>query len=153
MRKASGCWLGDGIHRDALSTTAGRLHAGFLILEADIAYGVWVEQTVGVEISIIFDTAYQGNANGAVWLVESDENRLWFDQRTDLDEWSALFTPEGNKIGDAAVLRSIWNVQEHYPEWARIDVLGVTLTDSLSGDLSDEGSLAKEAEGFSLNRR
>lgn len=63
-----------------------------------------------------------------------------------------MFTPEGGEIGRAAVLRSIWNVKEHYPEWSRIDLTGVALTKELSADLREEGTALKNAEGFSLIR-
>lgn len=105
-----------------------------------------------MEISIIFDTAFRGEAAGAVWIVESAENRQWFEQQPALDEWSAVFTPEGGAIGRDAILRSIWNVQEHYPEWSRISVLGAALTDELSTDLLDEGAVFETEQGFSLAR-
>jgi hypothetical protein len=105
-----------------------------------------------MEIAIIFDTAFRGEPASAVWIVESDANRRWFEQQTKLDEWSAVFTPEGGEIGCAAILRSIWNVQEHYPEWARIDVFGVLLTNDLASELREEGVVTETAEGFSLSR-
>jgi hypothetical protein len=109
-------------------------------------------QIGGMEISIIFDTAYQGKITGAVWIVESDENRRRFERQTNLDDRSALFTPEGSEIGRAAILRSIWNVQEHYPEWSRIDVHGSKLTGDLANELRGEGAVTETDEGFSLAR-
>lgn len=105
-----------------------------------------------MEISIIFDTAFHGQAAGAVWIVESDENRGWFEKQSDLDAGSAMFTPEGGKIGREAILRSIWNVQEHYPAWSRISVNGVILTQELSSELRDEGNLTGTGKGFVLAR-
>lgn len=105
-----------------------------------------------MEISIIFDTAFQGQAAGAVWIVESEENRWWFERQTNLDDWSAVFTPDGGEIGRAAIVRSVWNVQEHYPDWSRIDVCGVALTDEVSNDLRIEGKVIETGEGFSLAR-
>lgn len=105
-----------------------------------------------MDILIIFDTAFQGKAAGAVWIVESDENRRWFEKQTDLDAGSAVFTPEGGEIGRDAVLRAIWNVQEHYPDWSRIRVNGVALTHELSGELRDEGNAMETDLGFSLAR-
>jgi hypothetical protein len=122
------------------------------VLKDDIAQRQPVEQTADMEISIIFDTAFQGDAAGAVWIVESPQNRQWFEQQAALDEWSAVFTPEGGAIGRAAILRSIWNVQERYPEWSRITVSGVALTDDLTADLVDEGAVIKTEQGFSLAR-
>jgi hypothetical protein len=52
-----------------------------------------------MEISIIFDAAFQGHAAGAVWIVDTAKNRRWFDKQADLDAGSALFTPESGKVG------------------------------------------------------
>ncbi|WP_416464762.1 hypothetical protein [Sphingomonas sp. VDB2] len=103
-----------------------------------------------MEISIIFDTAFQGRAAGAVWIVQSDENRRWFDKQSDLDSGSAIFIPEGGEIGRDAILRSIWNVQEHYPDWSRINVYGAVLTKELASELRDEGNAMETDKGFAL---
>ncbi len=63
-----------------------------------------------------------------------------------------MFTPEGGEIGRDAILRSIWNVQEHYPRWSRINVSGVSLTSDLAATLHDEGTVAVTDQGFSLAR-
>jgi hypothetical protein len=106
----------------------------------------------GLEISIIFDTPFQGQVASAVWIVESDENRRWFEKQPDLDAGSAVFTPEGGKVGHEAILGSIWNVQEHYPEWSRISVSGVVLTYELSNELRGDGSMMETERGFALDR-
>ena len=105
-----------------------------------------------MEISVIFDIAFQGRASGAVWIVESDDNRRWFERQAGLDAESAVFTPERGKIGREAILRAIWNVQEHYPNWSRISVSGVVLTHELSSGLRDEGSTMDTEQGFTLTR-
>ncbi len=103
-----------------------------------------------MEISIIFDIAFQEQVAGAVWIVQSDENRRWFDKQSELDVGSAIFTPEGGKIGRDAILRSIWNVQEHYPDWSRINVYGAVLTQELANELRDEGNAMETEKGFAL---
>lgn len=105
-----------------------------------------------MKVTIIFDTAFSGAAEGAVWIVESDYNRRWFDEQNGLDDWSAVFTPEGGEIAHTAILRSIWNVQEHYPEWAEIDVMGVSLSNDVAIDLKGEGTITETERGFSLAR-
>jgi hypothetical protein len=105
-----------------------------------------------LEIAIVFGSASQTNARGAVWIVDSPENRDWFAQQEGLDGGSALFTPEGGEIGQAAILRSIWNVQEHYPQWSRINVSGVSITPDLTAALQDEGAVGAIDQGFSLTR-
>ncbi|MGK2911495.1 MAG: hypothetical protein ACSLE1_17085 [Sphingobium sp.] len=105
-----------------------------------------------MKISVIFDLTFQGTASGAIWIVESDENRRWFNRQEELDEWSAVFTPEGGEVGRTAIMRTIWNVQEHYPKWSEIAVSGVSLTSDISSDLKEEGGIRENEQGFSLIR-
>ena len=106
-----------------------------------------------MEVSIIFNAALQGRMAGAVWIVDSEENRQWFDKQTGLDAGSAVFTPEGGEVRRGAILRSIWNVQEHYPDWSRIVVIGVGTSDELSDELRNEGNLIVTEQGFALIRK
>jgi hypothetical protein len=105
-----------------------------------------------LEIAIVFGSGSQIDARGSVWIVDSPDNRNWFAQQEGLDGGSAVFTPEGGEIGQAAILRSIWNVQEHYPQWSQINVSGVLLTPDLTAALQDEGAVAAIDQGFSLTR-
>lgn len=105
-----------------------------------------------MEIAIIFHTASRADACGAVWVVDSAENRIWFARQEGLDEGSAVFKPEGGEIGPAAVLRAIWDVEEHYPDWSRINVSGTSLSPDLLTALRDEGTVETTDHGFSLAR-
>jgi len=105
-----------------------------------------------MRVSIIFDPSFQGTAGGAVWIVESATNRQWFERKQDLDQQSAVFTPEGGTVGPSAIVRSIWNAQEHYPEWSEITVSGVPLTTDMSAELEGEGVVRETESGFSLAR-
>jgi hypothetical protein len=105
-----------------------------------------------MEIAIVFEAAFQGEAGCSVWIVESPKNRDWFAHQAGLDKGSALFTPEGGVVGRAAVVRSIWNVQEHYPRWSKITVVGVLFTPDLEAALCDEGLITVTNQGFSLAR-
>ena len=105
-----------------------------------------------MKVSIIFDPAFQGIADGAVWIIETPENRQWFERQNGLDKSSAVFTPENGRVGPVAVMRSVWNVQEHYPEWSEINVSGVPLTTELAGDLVSEGIVTGNENGFALKR-
>jgi hypothetical protein len=109
-------------------------------------------QNARMEISIIFEPAFQGQKAGAVWIVESDVNHRWFKTQSNLDAGSALFAPEGGEIGHEAILRSVWNVQEHHPDWSRITVSGVVLTNEVARELRDEGNIMGTEEGFALVR-
>jgi len=105
-----------------------------------------------MEITIIFDFAFNGRAEGAVWIVQSDENRRWFDNHHELDTESAIFTLEGGELGHDAILRAIWNVQEHYPHWTRIRIRDVVPTSAISHALRDEGVIIEMERGFALVR-
>ena len=105
-----------------------------------------------MEVSIIFDTTFRGRAAGAIWIVDSDENRRWFDKQCDLDAGSSVFTPEGGEVGREAILRSIWNVQEHYPDWSRIIVTGVATTKEVRDGLRKEWNVRVTEQGFALVR-
>ena len=87
-----------------------------------------------------------------MWIVDSAENRRWFDKQSGLDAGSAVFAPEGGKVGRGSILRSIWNVQEHYPNWSRIIVTGVPAINELPDELRDEGTLVVTERGFALVR-
>lgn len=105
-----------------------------------------------MEVSIIFDAAFESNAAGAVWIVDTAENRRWFDKQVDLDAGSAVFTLEGGTVGREAILRSIWNVQEHHPDWSQIFVIGVPTGIKLLDDLRGEGNVIATKQGFALAR-
>jgi hypothetical protein len=103
-----------------------------------------------MEVGVIFEPAFQGTAGSAVWIVDSPDNRKWFTTRSDLDGQSAVFFPEGGEVGPAAILRAIWNVQEHYPDWSQIGVRGVNLTAELVVALRGEGTTKEIEGGFAL---
>lgn len=106
-----------------------------------------------MKVLIIFDAAFRGRVAGAVWIVDSPENRRWFDEQSDLDAGSAVFTPpQGGETGRDAILRSIWNAQEHFSHWSQIIITGVPTTVALSDALGDEGNVVVTEQGFALAR-
>ncbi|MCH4090324.1 hypothetical protein [Acetobacter sp.] len=105
-----------------------------------------------MDVSIIFETVFQGSSVGSVWIVESPENRRWFERQTGLDGESALFTFRNSENVSDMVLGAIWNVQEHYPEWSQITVIGMSLTPDLVKALRDETRVTATSKGFSLSR-
>ncbi|WP_428970384.1 hypothetical protein ACQR50_07220 [Sphingomonas sp. Xoc002] len=111
-----------------------------------------IEHIAIMQVSIIFDAAFRSYAAGAVWIVDTAENRRWFDKQVDLDARSAVFNLEGGMVGREAILRSIWNVQEHYTDWSQIFVIGVPTNIELSDDLRDEGKVIATKQGFALAR-
>jgi len=105
-----------------------------------------------VKISAIFQTEYDGDATGPIWLVASETNRLWFEKQTDLDQSSALFHAEKYGANEIAIYHMILGIQEHYPSWDTIAVTGLILTRSISDILQEEGSIETNYDGFDLRR-
>ncbi len=108
-----------------------------------------------MDVTVIFDPAYDGEASGAVWIVESPMNRLWFDRsRKHLDDSSAVFFGEGGSITDGAIRRVIWNLDDHYPAWRRIDLIGAPeVSGELLADLAAENLTVTGIDGRSIISR
>ena len=105
-----------------------------------------------MNISAIFDTEYNGNASGAVWLVESETNRNWYDRQSDLDPNSALFLTEMYGTSEKAVCHMIWSIQDHFADWETITVIGMDLVGSISNELRDDGRIETKSVGFILHK-
>jgi len=105
-----------------------------------------------MNISAIFDTEYNGNASGAVWLVESETNRNWYDRQSDLDPSSALFLTEMYGTSEIAVCHIIWSIQDHYSDWSTITVIGTELSRLINDEIKNDGNITATQDGFILNR-
>lgn len=105
-----------------------------------------------MNIRAIFDDEFHGDTSGPIWLIDSAQNRKWFEQRTDLDPKSALFAAEGYDHEEAALCHMIWGIQDHYPDWEKISVCGFKLTASIRDALRDDGRIAAAEDGFVLHR-
>lgn len=93
-----------------------------------------------MKIAAILDPEYAGEADGAVWIVNSPANEDWFHQhRATLDENSALFFADYSDCPKATVCEMIQGIKDHYPDWLSIFVLGVEATASLVDVLNEEG--------------
>ncbi|TDK43825.1 hypothetical protein [Antarcticimicrobium luteum] len=76
-------------------------------------------------IKAILETAYEGEASGALWIVDTPANRIWFEQnRPKLAENSALFSSERYTSRQDALRHMIWGIQDHFPDWQEIWVIG-----------------------------
>lgn len=108
-----------------------------------------------MDVTLIFDQAYDGEASGAVWIVESPMNRVWFDRsRKHLDDSSTVFCAEGGAITDVAIQRVIWSLDDHYPAWRRIDVIGAPeVSGELLADLAAAGLTVTGIDGRSIISR
>lgn len=105
-----------------------------------------------MEVAIIFDPAFSGEAKRAVWLIDTPANRDWLQRQTGLDAGSAVFATERYGTMEAAVTQMIWNAQDHHPDWSAIEVIGAGLTNQIRTDLAGEGDLTGGREGFRLLR-
>ncbi|PXA98078.1 hypothetical protein DMC47_10465 [Nostoc sp. 3335mG] len=107
-----------------------------------------------MDVTVIFDPTYDGEATGAVWIVESSMNRLWFDRsRKHLDDSSAVFSVGGGAITDGVIQRVIWNLDDHYPAWRRIDLIGAPEVSGELADLAAEGLTVTGIDGRSTISR
>lgn len=97
---------------------------------------------------VVFEPAYAGSPCDAVWIVDSPENRVWFEQHSmHIDQNSAVFNPASDP------LNILWNVFEHHPAWTEINVKGERMTREIASGVADEASIQSETrEGFSLKR-
>lgn len=101
-----------------------------------------------MKVLIVFEPAYVGSPSDAVWIVDSSENRTWFERHSlFIDQNSAVFSPACDP------LNILWNVFEHHPAWTEIDVRGERMTREIASGIAGEAALQSETrEGFSLKR-
>jgi hypothetical protein len=101
-----------------------------------------------MNVLIIFEPAYAGGASDAVWIIDTLDNRAWFEQQSmRIDQNSAVFNPASDP------LNILWNVFEHHPAWTEIEVRGEQLTSNIATGVADEASIQSETpDGFSLKR-
>ncbi len=105
-----------------------------------------------MQVTIIFDPAFEGKTERAVWIIDTAANRKWFAEQHDLDPNSALFSTDRYRTIDTAVAQMVWNAQEHHPAWNQIEVTGATLTPSISGDLKGDALICATPTGFMISR-
>jgi len=105
-----------------------------------------------MNVSIIFDEAFSGGAEGVVWVIDTPHNRRWFEAQRDRHPASATFSVGRYPTKDDAVIHMIWNAQEHTPAWATISVIGASLTDRLAVAMVDEGHASTTDTGFRVDR-
>jgi len=105
-----------------------------------------------MKISAIFQPEYTGDVTGAVWIIASDANKQWFEQRSDLDPESALFHAEKHDTQEDAVCHLVWGIQEHFLNWETIAVIGLQLTRSLGDVLHKDGRTTSKYDGFILSK-
>lgn len=101
-----------------------------------------------MKVSVIFDPAYVGGASDAVWIIDSPENRGWFERQAGIiDPNSAVFQPSDP-------IAIIWNIFEHHPNWTEIAVTGEQVEADIKSALAGDAIVtARTASGCLLKRR
>ena len=101
-----------------------------------------------MKVLVEFGRAYAGPPWDAVWIIDTPDNRAWFEQHSNsIDPWSAVFDD------DMEPLAVISHVFEHHPEWAEIVVRGASLTPEIEDKLRAEAVVASRAiDEFRLRR-
>ena len=93
-----------------------------------------------MEIMVAFDRAYEGRPRDAVWIIDTPENRQWFEEhRWHLDPNSAVFD------ADAEPLTILRHVFDHHPNWSKIVVTGAGLTHELEEAVASDALVVREA--------
>lgn len=105
-------------------------------------------------IKAILETAYEGEASGAVWIVDTPANEIWFEQnRPKLATNSALFSSERYTSGEEALCHMIWGIQDHFPDWQEIRVIGGEPALATSDQLRPIGRWTISDQDLILHRR
>jgi hypothetical protein len=105
--------------------------------------------TLAMEVLVQFGSPYAGPLSDAVWIVDTPENRTWFEQHVKgIDPNSAVF----NEANDPLTI--LWHVFDHHPGWTEIIVKGVTLTAAIQQELAaDAIAFDTRPNEFRLTRR
>ena len=87
----------------------------------------------GMNVLAIFDYEFSAHASGAVWIVDSENNRVWFSRSADeLDPNSAIFYRDKRSTVAETLYQVVENITDHHPEWTSVSVLGLQVA-ALSG--------------------
>jgi hypothetical protein len=106
-----------------------------------------------MDIHAIFDENYSGPLVEAVWIVESAANQAWFAAaKGRIGPNSAIFSLDRYRSVESALCHVVWGIEEHFPQWRRIIVLGLTSTFPVPAELEREGRCEKRMDGFVLHR-
>ena len=104
-----------------------------------------------MKVSAIFDYEYDGLASGAVWIVDSEQNREWFNRRFDkLDSSSAIFFRDKRKSIAEVLYQLVGNIVDHHPEWTSISVSGLKIADLAGDDYLRDFEIEEAENGFVL---
>ena len=100
-----------------------------------------------MRVLVIFQPEFRGDPLDAVWIIDTPQNRAWFEQQGELiDGNSAVFRP-------ADPSEILWHVFEHHPAWTEVVVRGAELNPDLASSLEPDAVVReKTQDGFTLTR-
>lgn len=109
---------------------------------ADVVRSPSHEQDGRMKVLIEFGPHSNEAAADAVWIVDTTENRAWFETLAgQIDANSAIF----QEVSDPLMI--IWNVFDHHPGWTEIEVHGAALTNVI------EDAVRPDASAHMLSKR
>ena len=106
-----------------------------------------------MNVSAIFQSQYDAELSGAVWIVDTAPNRVLFEGTTDLDPNSALFSTESYDTQESALCGTIWSIQDHYPNLEMVSVIGVDLDKSMIKVLQNDYETETTSNGFVCRKK
>ena len=101
-----------------------------------------------MDVSAIFEKDFRGELSGAVWLLDTPENRSRFDKSYDLDPNSALFSVNGFNTLQSGLVEKVWSIHDHYPDLGSITVIGVKLSMFITKELEGDYVFEENNDGF-----
>ncbi|WP_299622693.1 hypothetical protein [uncultured Tateyamaria sp.] len=101
-----------------------------------------------MDVSAIFEKDFRGEINGAIWLVDTPENRSRFEKACGLDPNSALFSINDFNTLQSGVVEKVWSIHDHYPDLDSITFIGIELSASTAKELEDDYVFEEIKDGF-----
>ncbi|WP_338548276.1 hypothetical protein [Roseovarius phycicola] len=104
-----------------------------------------------MEVSVIFDCEYDGDASGTVWIVDSEKNRDWFRRHyNELQSGSAYFSRDESETIAYQLYQVLELIADHQPEWKSIVVSGLETADLIGADYLRDFEIEAVESGFVL---
>ena len=101
-----------------------------------------------MNVTAIFDSHYEGELAGAIWILDTAPNRVRFGESTGLDPNSALFSTKSHDTPKSTPVRIIWSIMDHHPDFEKIVVIGVDHDASISKKLKKDCETEASSEGI-----
>jgi hypothetical protein len=108
----------------------------------DVAFGPLPWQDIHMKVAIEFGAHRDEYVADAIWIVDTVENRAWFETLAGrIDANSAVF----QEVSDPLMIVS--HVFEHHPNWTEIDVNGTPLTPAIEQGVKPEALAQSLSDG------